>query len=222
MALSATAGCATIGGSGSSAANYAEDARVARAVLPVQTPRAELLQVWTGPYEGVPPWDKVTAPKLREAILEGIELRRAEIAAIADNPDAPTFANTSVAMQMAGEPLGRAMALFGVMTSNIGSAEYQALDREVSPLLSAACDEITFNEKLFNRIKTIADNAQAACLTAEQTRIVTRSRDAYIRGGAALDASKKAELGRINTALSNAFTSFGQKVVAEKIGRAHV
>ncbi|HEY0925330.1 MAG TPA: M3 family metallopeptidase [Brevundimonas sp.] len=216
MALSATAGCATIGGSGSSAANYAEDARVARAVLPVQTPRAELLQVWTGPYEGVPPWDKVTAPKLREAILEGIELRRAEIAAIADNPDAPTFANTSVAMQMAGEPLGRAMALFGVMTSNIGSAEYQALDREVSPLLSAAGDEITFNEKLFNRIKTIADNAGAAGLTAEQTRIVTRSRDAYIRGGAALDASKKAELGRINTALSNAFTSFGQKVVADE------
>ncbi|MEN0029351.1 MAG: M3 family metallopeptidase [Pseudomonadota bacterium] len=216
MALTATAGCATVGGSGGSAANYAEDARIARAVLPTQTPRAELLQVWTGPYEGVPPWDKVTAPKLREAILEGIELRRAEITAIADNPDAPTFANTSVAMQMAGEPLGRAMSLFGVMTSNIGSADYQALDREVSPLLSAAGDEITFNEKLFNRIKTVADNAQAAGLTAEQTRIATRSRDAYIRGGAALDAAKKAELGRINTALSNAFTSFGQKVVADE------
>ncbi|WP_439470267.1 M3 family metallopeptidase [Brevundimonas sp.] len=216
MALSATAGCATVGGSGSSAASYAEDARIARAVLPTQTPRAELLQVWTGPYEGVPPWDKVTAPKLREAILEGIELRRAEINAIANNPDAPTFANTSVAMQMAGEPLGRAMSLFGVMTSNIGSADYQALDREVSPLLSAAGDEITFNEKLFNRIKTVADNAQSAGLTAEQTRIITRSRDAYIRGGAALDASKKAELGRINTALSNAFTSFGQKVVADE------
>jgi peptidyl-dipeptidase Dcp len=216
MALSATAGCATVGGSGASAATYADDARIARAVLPVQTPRAELLQVWTGPYEGVPPWDKVTAPKLREAILEGIELRRAEINAIAGNPDAPTFANTSVAMQMAGEPLGRTMALFGVMTSNIGSAEYQALDREVSPLLSAAGDEITFNETLFARIKAVADGAQAAGLTAEQTRIVTRSRDAYIRGGAALDAGKKAELGRINTALSNAFTSFGQKVVADE------
>ena len=215
MVLSATAGCATTAG-GASASSMAEDARIARAVLPTQTPRAELLQVWTGPYEGVPPWDKVTAPKLREAILEGIELRRAEINAIADNPDAPTFANTSVAMQMAGEPLGRSMALFGVMTSNIGSADYQALDREVSPLLSAAGDEITFNEKLFNRIKTVADNAQAAGLTAEQTRIATRSRDAYIRGGAALDAAKKAELGRINTALSNAFTSFGQKVVADE------
>lgn len=216
MVLSATAACATTGGAGGSATGMAEDARIARAVLPAQTPRAELLQVWTGPYEGVPPWDKVTAPKLREAILEGIELRRAEIAAIADNADAPTFANTSVAMQMSGEPLGRALALFGVMTSNIGSAEYQALDREVSPLLSAAGDEITFNEKLFNRIKSVADNAGAAGLTAEQTRIVTRSRDAYIRGGAALDATKKAELGRINTALSNAFTSFGQKVVADE------
>lgn len=216
MALSATAGCATIGGSGSSAANYAEDARVARAVLPVQTPRAELLQVWTGPYEGVPPWDKVTAPKLREAILEGIELRRAEIAAIADNPDAPTFANTSVAMQMAGEPLGRALTLFGVMTGNIGSADYQALDREVSPLLSAAGDEIVFNEKLFARIRTVADGAGAAGLTPAQTRIATRSLESYIQRGAALDAAKKAELGRINTALSNAWTSFGQKVVADE------
>ena len=71
MALSA---CASngMGVGGASPASLAEDARIGRAVLPVQTPRAELLQPWTGPYEGVPPWDKVTAPRLREAILEGI------------------------------------------------------------------------------------------------------------------------------------------------------
>lgn len=215
MALSATAGCATIG-SGKVSARMAEDARIARAVLPVQTPRAELLQVWTGPYEGVPPWDKVTAAKLREAILEGIELRRAEIAAIADNPDAPTFANTSVALQMAGDPLGRALTLYGVMTGNIGSADYQALAREISPVLSAAGDEITFNEKLFARTKAVAEGAGQAGLTAEQTRIATRSLESSIQRGAALDATKKAELGRINTALSNAWTSFGQKVVADE------
>jgi peptidyl-dipeptidase Dcp len=220
--LMALAACSTTGAisgapaSAASAESLAADARIARAVLPVQTPRAELLQPWTGPYEGVPPWDKVTPDKIKVALMEGIELRRAEILAIANNPEPPTFANTMVAQQMAGHPLQRAGALFGVMTSNIGSADYQAVDREISPLLSAAGDEITFNERLFARVKAVADGAAAAGLNAEQTRLAERARDAFIRNGAALNAAQKAELGRINTALSNAFTRFGQKVVADE------
>jgi peptidyl-dipeptidase Dcp len=218
----ALTGCAAngmdmgVGGTGQTAGSLAEDARIGRAVLPAQTPRAELLQPWTGPYQGVPPWDKVTAPKLREAILEGIELQRAEIAAIANQADDPTFANTLVPYQMAGEPLDRATSIFGVMTQNIGSDDYQALDAEVSPLLSAAGDEIIFNEALFARIRKVADEAADMGLTPEQTRLAERTRDAFVRNGAALDAAGKAELGRINTALSNAFTSFSQKVVNDE------
>ncbi|MBX3478183.1 MAG: M3 family metallopeptidase [Brevundimonas sp.] len=217
--LFALTGCATAGaetGGWGGGDMLAAQAAEARAVLPAQTPRAELLQPWTGPYGGVPPWDRVTAAKLREAIVEGIELQRAEIAAIADNPAPATFANTLVALQMAGEPLDRARALFGVMTSNIGSDDYQAVDREVSPLLAAAGDEINFNARLFERVRQVADNAAAMGLNAEQARLATRRRDAFIRNGAALDAAGKAELGRINTALSHAFTSFGQKVVADE------
>src|SRR5690606_8494171 len=199
-----------------------EDARIARALLPSQTPRAELLQPWTGPYGGVPPWDKVTAAKLREAIIEGIELQRADIRAIADNPEPPTFANTLVAYQMAGEALDRATSLYGVMVQNIGSEDYQAVDREVSPLLSAAGDEIIFDERLFARIKAVADGAAAAGLNPEQTRVAERTRNAFVRNGAALDAAGKAELGRINTALSNAFTSFSQKVVADENTFTHI
>ncbi|MDP1913211.1 M3 family metallopeptidase [Brevundimonas sp.] len=216
FALSACASNGMSMGGGTPAATLASDAAAARAVLPVQTPRAELLQVWTGPYEGVPPWDRVTAPKLRAALLEGIELQRAEIEAIANNPEPATFANTMVALQMAGDPLDRAGSIYGVMTSNIGSDDYNAVDTEVSPLLSAAGDEITFNAKLFARIKAVADSAAAAGLTAEQTRIAERSRDAFVRNGAALDSEGKAELGRINTALANAFTAFSQKVVADE------
>lgn len=216
LALSACASNGMPTGGGTPTATLAADAAAARALLPAQTPRAELLQVWTGPFEGVPPWGAVTPSKLKAALLEGIELRRAEYAAIANNPEPPTFANTMVAMQMAGQPLQRASALYGVMTSNIGSAEYQAVDREVSPLLSAAGDEITFNEALFARVRAVADGARGAGLSAEQTRLATRTRDAFIRNGAALDAAGKAELGRINTALANAFTSFGQKVVADE------
>ncbi|WP_312134512.1 M3 family metallopeptidase [Brevundimonas sp.] len=223
--LFALSGCAATGadlGGAMNTVTTANEAAIARPVLPTTAPKAELLQVWTGPYEGVPPWDKVTAPKLREAILEAIDLRRAEINAIANNPEPATFANTSVAMQMAGEPLGRAMALFGVMTSNIGSDDFRTLEREMSPLLSAASDETTFNEKLFARIKHVADTAASAGLSAEQTRIAERSRDAFVRNGAALDAAGKAELGRINTALSNAFTTFGQKVVEDEKTYIHV
>ncbi len=217
--LIALAGCASTGasmGGQAGGATLEADAAAARALLPVQTPQAELLQPWTGPYGGVPPWDRVTADKLKAAILEGIELQRAEYAAIADNPEPPTFANTQVANQIAGEPLGRALTLFGVMTGNIGSADYQTLAREVSPILTQAGNEITFNEKLFQRIKYVADNAKALGLTAEQTRLAERSRDGFIRSGAALDAAGKAELGRISTELSSAFTTFAQKVVADE------
>ncbi|WP_191558111.1 M3 family metallopeptidase [Brevundimonas aurantiaca] len=219
MALSA---CASTGsgaapaGSAPAAMDLAEEARIARAVLPKATPKAELLQPWTGPYDGVPPFDKVTPAKLREAMLEGIELQRADIAAIANNPEPPTFANTLAAMELAGEPLDRASNIYGVMTSNIGGEAYDAVDTELSPILSAASDEITFNEKLFQRIKTVADNADALGLSPQQKRLAERRRDAFIRSGANLDAAGKAELGRINTALSNAFTRFGQKVVADE------
>ena len=221
FALSACASNGVDFGGGSPAA-LEEDARIARALLPSQTPRAELLQPWTGPYGGVPPWDKVTAAKLREAIIEGIELQRADIRAIADNPEPPTFANTLVAYQMAGEALDRATSLYGVMVQNIGSEDYQAVDREVSPLLSAAGDEIIFDERLFARIKAVADGAAAAGLNPEQTRVAERTRNAFVRNGAALDAAGKAELGRINTALSNAFTSFSQKVVADENTFTHI
>lgn len=198
------------------AAALAAEARAARAVLPTQRPRAELLQVWTGAYDGTPPFDKVTPAKLREAMLEGIELQRADIAAIANNRAAPTFANTIAAMELAGEPLDRASNIYGVMTSNIGGEAYDAVDTELSPIMSAASDEITFNEKLFQRIKTVADGADAAGLSAQQKRLAERKRDAFIRSGANLNTAGKAELGRINTALSNAFTRFGQKVVADE------
>jgi peptidyl-dipeptidase Dcp len=201
---------------GASPMTLEEEARIARAVLPAATPRAELLQPWAGPYDGVPPWDKVTPAKLREALMEGIQLNRADIAAIADNPEAPTFANTLTAMELMGAPLDRVSNVYSVMTGNIGGDAYDALDTEMSPVLSAFFDEISFNDKLFQRVKTVADNADSLGLNAQQKRLAVRSRDNFIRSGANLDAAGKAELGRINTALSGAFTGFGQKVVADE------
>jgi peptidyl-dipeptidase Dcp len=212
----ALTGCATAGAATGShqAFGPAEEADIARAILPPAAPRAELLQPWTGAYDGLPPWDKVTPAKLREAIIEGIALQRADIDAIANNSDPAGFYNVIVPLELAGEPLDRAINLYGVMTSNIGGEAWDALDTEVSPLLSAAYDEITFNEALFQRVKAVADNPEG--LNAQQRRLAERRRDAFIRSGANLDTAGKAELGRINTALSGAFTRFGQKVVADE------
>lgn len=181
-----------------------------------------LADPWPGPYQGVPPWDQVTPDLLRDALNKGIEQMRAEVEAVVSNPEPATFDNTILPLERGGQHIQRASSIFGVMIGNIGSADYQALNREMSPILSAASDEITFNEVLFQRIRTVHQNAASAGLTAEQARVVERRHDALVRNGAALDAAGKAELGRINQALSTAFTDFQQKVVADEQLFTHI
>ncbi|MDO9487936.1 MAG: M3 family metallopeptidase, partial [Sphingomonadaceae bacterium] len=175
-----------------------------------------LLKEWTGRDGGVPPWDQVRPELFKPAYMAAIDMQRAEIAAIADNPAPPTFANVIVAMQRAGRPLGRIDVLFGVMTSNMNSPAYQAVDKEMSPILSAADDEITFNEKLFARIAAVYTARETSGLTAEQQRLTKRTYDSFVRQGARLNAAQKAELSTINQALASAFSDFGQKVLASE------
>ena len=175
-----------------------------------------LLAEWTGRDGGVPPWDQVKPELFKPAYMAAIDLQRAEIAAIANNPAAPTFANVIEAMQRAGRPLGRIDVLFGVMTSNMNSPAYQAVDKEMSPILSAADDEITFNEKLFARIAAVYEARETSGLSAEQQRLTKRTYDGFVRQGAKLDAAQKAELSKINQALASAFSDFGQKVLASE------
>lgn len=175
-----------------------------------------LADPWPGPFQGVPPWDQVTVDLVRDALNKAIDVRRAEVAAIVADTSPATFDNTILPLERAGEHLGRAGSIFGVMTGNIGSADWQALNREMSPILSAASDEITFNEVLFQRIRAVHEGAASAGLNAEQARVVERRYQALVRNGAALDAAGKEELGRINQALSTAFTGFQQKVVADE------
>ena len=192
------------------------EAAVARAVLPIRLPQSELLLPWAGPYGGVPPWDRITPDCLSSAMREAIAQRSSGYIAIAENAESPNFANTFVAMQMADEPFERVKSLFWVMVGNIGTSEYQAVAREVSPLMAIADDEITFNERLFARVKAVINGAATAGLNAEQTRISERGRNFFIRNGAALNAAAKDELRRINSALANAFTTFSQKIVNDE------
>jgi peptidyl-dipeptidase Dcp len=184
--------------------------------MPTAAATNPLLADWSGPYGGVPPWDKVRPELFPAAFTTALAEREAEYRRIADNPAAPTFANTIVPMQLAGQRLGRVSTLFGVMTGNMNTPAYQALDREWSPKLSAAQDRITFDPKLFARIEAIYAKRATGGLNAQQTRLVTRIRDSYVRQGAQLSAAQKTQLSQINQQLATSFSDFSQKLLADE------
>ncbi len=175
-----------------------------------------LLEPWKGPYGGVPPWDQSTPERYRTALDAAIALQRTDYDAIVNDPAAPTFDNTFFPMQKAGRTLSRVNAMFNVMTSNLSTSEYQALNREAAPKLAAARDEILFNEKLFARIDSIYAARASAGLTPERKRLVERTYDLYRRSGAKLDAQQKQTLSDINQKLARLFADFSEKVLADE------
>jgi peptidyl-dipeptidase Dcp len=175
-----------------------------------------LLAEWTGPYGGVPPWDRVRPDLFPEALQQGIDELLAEVEAIAANPAPPTFENTFVPMEDAGRRLYRVVVIFSVMTSNMSTPEYQALDVEWSPKLAAAEDAIFFNTRLFERIEAVHRNLDGAGLTPEQKRLVDRTYREFVRKGARLDAARKERLGQINQELARLFADFSNRVLADE------
>ncbi|WP_205481060.1 M3 family metallopeptidase [Sphingomonas arenae] len=192
----------------------AEPAAATPASVPV--PNNILLTEWTGPYDGVPPWDQVKPELFNEAFQFAVDEQRREYQAIANSPEAPTFANTIEAMEKAGQRLGRVQAVFGVMTDNVSTPAYQALDKEWSPKLSAASDEITLDPKLFARVETLYNQRASLGLDAKQTRLLERSYDYFVRNGAKLDQAQKQQLSQYNQQLASLFSEFNSRLLADE------
>ena len=182
----------------------------------VTVPNNILLADWNGPYDGVPPWDKVTPALFPQAFQFAIDEQRKEYLVIANDPAAPTFENTIEAMEKAGRRLGRVESVFAVMTDNMSTPEYQALDKEWSPKLSAAYDEINLNEKLFQRVKSLYDRKASLGLDARQDRLLTRSYDGFVRSGANLNPAQKQQLSAMNQELATLFTTFNERLLADE------
>lgn len=178
--------------------------------------RSPLTAPWSGPYGGVPPWDKVQASDFPAAFTAAFDEYRAEIKAIAENPEKPTFANTLVAMERAGGTLRQVMAMFGVYQSNLATPEVQALDLEWSPKLAAVFDEVKFNEKLFARIAAVHATRGDAGLDPVDTRLLERTYADFVRTGAKLDAAGKQRLGAINQRLAALFADFSARVLKDE------
>jgi peptidyl-dipeptidase Dcp len=189
-------------------------------VVPTQAPLPKpdnpLLADWTGPYGGVPAWDKYNPSQFGEAFAYAIEVQRRETAEIVDNPEAPNFENTIVALEKSGDRLGQVQTIYGVYQNNMLTPEFRAVQEEWNPKLAAFNDEITLNPKLFQRIKAVYDAREQSGLNAQQKRLAERYYISYVNNGANLGPAEKEQLAAINQKLASDFGSFTQKVVADE------
>lgn len=175
-----------------------------------------LLEKWKGPYGGVPPFDKVQVPLFKPAVLTGMKEALSEVDAIANNPEAPTFANTFLAMQNAGEKLSRVNTLYGVWSGGLSTPDMQKTETALAPKFSAHGDKIVQNEKLFKRIEAIYKGEEFKKLNPEQQRLVTIVHDRFVLNGARLNKKKKADLAKLNQELSLLSTQFGQNLLKDE------
>ena len=213
--LLASAAALSVAAATTAAAFAQSDAPAAKAAAAAATDNV-LLADWSGPFGGVPPFDRVRPDMFPQAFQVAIDERNREVQAIVDNPAAPTFANTVEALERAGERLDRVESIFGVMTDNMTNPEYQAVEREWSPRLAAAFDTLILNPGLFQRVKAVYEARESSGLNAQQQRVVTRLYEQFVRRGANLNAEQKHRLSGYNQELARLFAAFGEKLLADE------
>jgi len=175
-----------------------------------------LLQIWTGPYGGVPAFDQYKVADFKPAIEFAIQEKLNEIEAIANNPKAPTFDNTIAALELSGKAISRINAVYGIYRSNLSTPEFNVVDREMSPKFSEFRDKINQNKKLFTRIETLYNAKESKKLTSEQQRLIWLYYTNFVREGAKLNEKDKEKVTNINQELATLFTRFSQNLLAEE------
>lgn len=182
----------------------------------VEKSKALLLAKWQGPYQGVPEFDKVTMAGLIPAMKEGMKANLAEIEAIANNTELPTFENTIVAMERTGEALDRIFTYYGIWRSNKSTPEFRKIQSEMAPKLSAFFSKINQNEALFTRVQAVYNSEEVKALTPEQQRLVQLTYNGFARNGATLEGKAKKRYAEINQRLAQLHTQFGNNVLADE------
>ena len=173
-----------------------------------------LLAMWKGPYGGVPPFDRVQVAQFKPALEVAMRENLAEVEQIASNPASANFENTIAALERAGSTFDRVTTIYGVWGSTMNGPEFQVVQREMAPRLSAFNDKISQNEALFKRIKSVYDSKAAS--TPEQKRLTWIYYTNFARAGAQLKADAKTRLSEINQRLAGLFTRFSQNTLAEE------
>lgn len=176
--------------------------------------RNPLLEEWDTPF-GIPPFSEVKIEHYKPAVLAAIEEHNKEIEAIINNPEAPSFENTIVALDNSGALFSRVYSVFGSETSINSTPELMAVETELAPIVSAHFNEISMNEQLYRRVKAVYDNRDNLGLEPDQMRLLTETYKDYEKSGATLPEDKKTELKKINSRISELQLKFEQNVLKE-------
>ncbi|UCE40125.1 MAG: M3 family metallopeptidase [Candidatus Aminicenantes bacterium] len=163
----------------------------------------------------VPPFDIIKPEHFIPAYEKGMELQKAEIEKIINNPESPTFDNTIVALDRSNKLLSDVSRVFGGLSGANTNDEIKAIQKEMAPRLAAHRDEINLNKKLFERIKAVHEQRNELNLTDEQMYLLENLYKRYVRSGANLNDEDQAKLKEINQKMSTLGVQFGQNVLAE-------
>ena len=164
---------------------------------------------------GVPAFNQVKLEHYMPAFEEAIRVNKAEVQAIIDNTDEPTFENTIVALDRSGLLLDRVIGVFFNVLEADGNDDMDAIAEKVSPMLSELSSSIILNDALFERVKAVYDQRESLDLTPEQLRLLTETYKGFADNGANLPAEQKERLKAINEELGLLSLQFGRNVVAE-------
>jgi peptidyl-dipeptidase Dcp len=159
------------------------------------------LKEFNTPYE-IPPFEKIKNENYIPAFEKGITEQKTEIEAIVSNSEAPTFANTILALEYSGKTLQKVGAVFFNMMEANTNDELQKIAREISPKLSVHQDEILLNDKLFAKVKAVYDKKEQLGLDSEQQKLLEETYKKFIRNGANLTPDQKTEIKKMNEELS--------------------
>ena len=217
--LLASAALAVVAAAQPALAAPAKARPVASATLAASNPFAQPSAL---PFQA-PDFAKIKDSDYLPALLAGMAQQKQEVTAIANNPAAPTFDNTVVAMERSGLLLERANLAFSAVNGANTNDTLQATDTKTAPLFAAHNDFIYLNPKLFRRFKTLHDGQASLGLNAEQAKLLDVYYKQFVHAGAELSPAKQAQLKTMNTRLSTLQTQFTQKLLAAaKAGALHV
>lgn len=164
---------------------------------------------------GTTPFDKIKTEHYEPAIREGIRRQAAEIDAITGNAEAPTFENTVVAYEQSGELLNRVTTVFGNLRSAETNDELQEIAQKMVPLLSEHSNNISLNEKLFERVKAVYDRKDELSLTREQEKLLEDAYNGFVRHGANLQGEAKEKYRELTRELSTLTLQFSENNLKE-------
>ena len=164
---------------------------------------------------GAIPFDRITTADYEPAIREGIQQHDAQVAAIVDNQEEPTFENTIVALERAGDMLNRVLGVFYPMLSCYADDELLAVSERMAPVLSEHFNSITLNEQLWQRVKTVHDNFDEKKYDVEDRMLMRETYDGFVRSGANLVGEDRERYRALSKRLTQLTLKFDQNALKE-------